>query len=402
MLLRTVSTASAARSELDDVCAFIASAVELQEGQPGVLRVLLSIKALGSASTRAVSRQTHLPLPVVAAVHGELRRAGLLTNDRPSTLTAHGRELLETLPAAQVDVLCAACDGAGVTIPMALTGAASQLQEAMGEIPQLDRALDQSHCTVETKLRRVLTLLRDNVLPSRGVLLLGDDDLMALTLDIVGQSLGFPLAESVGVIDTSEPILSFQRERLATSSVRFEFAEHDLRDPIPEAWRHRYDVAMTDPPYTERGAELFLSRALEGLQIGAGHPIAFSFASKGPAEAVMLSDKLHDLGLVVSSLAPNFNAYLGAGAIGAHSSFYQLTTTGRSRPTIEGHYAEAIYTADKRGAARTYLCLHCRARHEVGPGTKWTTIEALRSSGCPECGQQRLRPLSLVEKGPHK
>ena len=68
------------------VAAEVAKAVGLAEGPAGVRAVLREI-ARGAGSTRAVGRAAGLPLPVVAAIQGELRTHGVLTQDRPSRLT---------------------------------------------------------------------------------------------------------------------------------------------------------------------------------------------------------------------------------------------------------------------------------------------------------------------------
>ena len=49
--------------------------------------------------------------------------------------------------------------------------------------------LDQTHCTVETKLRRVLALYEADALEGRRILLLGDDDLVSLAIRAVVQRL---------------------------------------------------------------------------------------------------------------------------------------------------------------------------------------------------------------------
>jgi hypothetical protein len=54
----------------------------------------------------------------------------------------------------------------------------------------VDLTLDQAYVTVATKLRRVLLLLRYGLLPARSLLLVGDDDLMALTVAAVAAELG--------------------------------------------------------------------------------------------------------------------------------------------------------------------------------------------------------------------
>ena len=78
----------------DAVAADVAAAVGLAEGPAGVRAVAREI-ARGAGSTRAVGRATALPLPVVAAICGELRTRGVLTADRPARLTMAGRSAFD-------------------------------------------------------------------------------------------------------------------------------------------------------------------------------------------------------------------------------------------------------------------------------------------------------------------
>ena len=68
---------------LAELLSEVAGAVGLAEGDAGVRRVLLAIRQLEPASTRSVSRQTGLPVPVVAAVNNELRARGVVTRSGP-------------------------------------------------------------------------------------------------------------------------------------------------------------------------------------------------------------------------------------------------------------------------------------------------------------------------------
>jgi len=70
----------------------VAAAVGLAEGEAGVRDVLAAVARLEPVPTRALSRATGLPVPIVAAVCGELRTRGLLARERPTRLSARGRE----------------------------------------------------------------------------------------------------------------------------------------------------------------------------------------------------------------------------------------------------------------------------------------------------------------------
>lgn len=331
----------------------------------------------------------------MAAVSNEFRSRGLVTRERPSRLTTRGLALLgEDTVDLRAGVSCDCCHGYGL-VPGPLVGLTGQLTELMGQAPAVDLTLDQSHCTAETKLRRVLFLLHLGLLPTRAMLCVGDDDLMAVTVAMAGAALGRPLVQRLAVVDISPEVLGFTRQQLDELGVTAELIEHDVRQPLTGRLAGSFDLAMTDPPYTVEGGRIFLSRAVEGLRPGPGSSVAFSFGPKGPADSLRLQGAIYELGLTVQALHRDFNDYHGAGVIGGRSHMYHLATTGQTRPTVTGSYDGPMYTADARQRDRVYLCLQCRARHLVGPGARWHTIAELKEAGCPECGGHRLRPLQL-------
>lgn len=378
------------------VFAEIAHAVQLQEGEVGVRQVLQAIGQLAPATTQAVSQQTGLPKPIVVAVSNELRSRGLVTKERPSRLTPSGQALLGEAPVnLRAEVGCDCCYGYGL-IPGPLAKLTGKLAKLIERAPPVDLALDQSHSTAETKVRRILFLLHSGLLPTRAMICVGDDDLMAVTVAMASAELGRPLVERLGVLDISPAVLNFSRQRLDELGFAAEFIQHDLRSPSPRDLDSSFDLAVTDPPYTLEGGRLFLSRAVESLRPGPGSSVAFSFGPKGPADTFRLQAAMQELGLTVQALLRDFNSYHGAGVIGGRSHLYHLATTAQTKPSVIGGYDGPMYTADARQRDRVYRCLQCGTRHTVGPGARWRTIGELKEAGCPECGGHRLRPLHLA------
>lgn len=386
-----------------EVLAAVAGAAGLQEGDAGVRAVLRALERLEPASTRAVARQVGLPVPVVAAVLGELRSRGVVGVERPSRLTERGRRMLgdtsggEGGGAALADPGCAECGGSTVVVPAALAPVVARLAEMMDGAPAVDLALDQSFATAETKVRRVLLMLRYGLLPAEDMLLLGDDDLMAPALAAVGAALGRRLARRLAVVDVSAELLDYIADRLDELGTPAELADHDLREPLPERLRGGFDLAMTDPPYTVAGAELFLSRAVRALRPGPGRSVVFSFGPKGPDDTLAVQRATVGLGLTVQAMHRNFNEYLGAGVLGNVSHLQWLSSTAGSAAADERHDGP-LYTADQRAADREYRCAHCGTRIPVGPGRRWSTIGALRDAGCPRCGEHTFQPGQLLTR----
>jgi predicted methyltransferase len=363
------------------VAAEVAAAVGLAEGPAGVRAVLREI-ARGAGSTRAVGRAAALPLPVVAAVQGELRTRGVLTAERPSRLTDAGRAAFD--PGAAVSGRCTTCAGRGVVASADLTAA---LLGPAADIPPVRLELDQTHCTPETKSRRVLTMHDAGALAGRQVLILGDDDLVSLALLEFARLHGTGPA-SLTVLELDPALVGFLGARLDGAPFPVEVVAHDLTDPLPPGLLGRFDTVQTDPPYTVAGASLFLSRAASALRPGVGGEVFLSLGVRRPAETVALQGTLTRLGLAVRAMAPGFNDYVGAGVLGGTSALWHLVSAG---PAEESAVDTSVYTGDS-GHRRRYVCANCNTAQTVGEGRRWRNVGELKHAGCPRCGGTTFRP----------
>ena len=324
----------------------VAAAVGLAEGERGVDAVISTLARLEPVSIRRVSRATELPVPIVASVCGELRKRSVVAEERPARLTEAGRALFAqgelSLPAG---VSCRRCNGRAVVI-------ANELHEVVRDVARSARAapaprleLDQCHCTVETKVHRVLTLHAADALVGKRVLLLGDDDLTSLAIASVVRRFGSATSiAQLAVVDVDARIVELVRAGLDGSAFPWACVEHDLRAPLPSALAGGFDTVVTDPPYTVPAARLFLSRAAEALA-GSGD-VFLSFGSKRPGAARDLQRAIADHGFVIRALTRDFNEYVGAGVIGGTSHLYHLTATAETRALVADVFDGPLYTAE--------------------------------------------------------
>jgi N4-bis(aminopropyl)spermidine synthase len=381
--------------DLDSVTADVASAVGLAEGRSGVTDILRAIARSEPVAVREVSRMAEIPVPIVAAVCGELRKRGVVSTGRPVQLTPASRELL----AEQRNPVrpCPCCGGRGLDVPDELAGLAEELEPAAAGAPAVKPELDQSHCTVATKLHRVLRMHLAGALAGQRILLLGDDDLISVAIAKAAARLGLAAGiRRLAVLDSDAEVLDWAGRQISGTGVRAELVRHDLREPLPGELAGGFDVACTDPPYTVPGAELFLSRAVAGLAPGPGQHVFFSFGARRPEETLRTQEAIAAMGLTVRYLAAGFNEYLGAGILAGTSNLYHLRSTAEAAPLIAGAYAGPLYTADMRTAsARPYRCAGCGCVYQVGPGGQWQLIADLRQAGCPGCGGTVFRPMPL-------
>ncbi len=385
--------------DVDAVAAEVAAAVGLAEGPAGVADVLRVIARHEPVAAREISRRAELPVPIIAAVCNELRKRGVVDRSRPVRLTPAGRASLtgQAAPGTGISGRCPCCGGLGMVVPDAAAALTGPLERAALAAPGAKLDLDQTHCTADTKLRRVLAMHEAGALAGQRILLLGDDDLVSVALAVFAGHAG-PAGRprAVTVLDCDPDLVGYLRGELGARALAAEVIEHDLRDPLPAALTGAFDVACTDPPYTVAGAELFLSRAVAALAPGAGGHVFFSFGPRRPAETVATQRLMADMGLAVRSLTPGFNSYTGAGILAGTSHLYHLRTTQDSRPAVTGRFDGPLYSAQTRAAVtRPYRCAACGAVHEVGPGARWTRIAELKAAGCPACGGTVLRPQPL-------
>ncbi len=373
--------------DIDEIVAEVAAAVGLAEGEAGVRDVLRVIARSEPVPTSQISRAAELPVPIITAVCNELRKRGVVDKSRPVRLTEGARTLVS---APYADVTCAECGGLGCCVPAELAGLAEVLERVADGAPQARPDLDQTHCTVATKLLRVLRMHDAGALDHKDIILLGDDDLVAVAITRFAELTGLRLG-SVTVVDTDPAVLGWIGSQAPPGSVRL--VEHDLREPLPDDLTGAFDVACTDPPYTVMGAELFLSRAVAALRDRPGGQVFFSFGARRPAEMLQTQRLIAELGLVLRSLTPNFNSYMGAGILAGSSHLYHLRTTDQAAPLVEGAYQGPLYTADGRGERlRPYRCASCGSVYQVGK-PPWSTIAELKAATCASCGGSTFRPM---------
>jgi N4-bis(aminopropyl)spermidine synthase len=389
-------------NDIDRVAAEVAAAVGLAEGGAGVHDILATVAGREPVAVREISRSVEIPVPVVAAVCNELRWRGLVDARRPVRLTPSGRAAATAgrgngpAAAGDADALaawCGTCHGRGAVLPDHVHDAAERLAALAADAPPARLELDQTHCTADTKLRRVVFLAQRGLL-SRRIVLLGDDDLTSLAIVQVARVLSLPVPE-LAVVDVDTRVLDYIGRHAAAMHAPVRLVRHDLTSPLPDDLRGTFEVAVTDPPYTVAGAALFLSRAVSALRPVAGGHLVLAFGARRPDETVHLQGLFTEMALAVRSLTPHFNEYAGAGVLGGSSHLYHLRTTASSRPAVVGTHHGPLYTSDHAGPRdRPYLCLGCRTRLPVGPGQRYPHVAGLKKAGCPRCGGRRFRPLS--------
>src|SRR5580693_3810202 len=323
--------------DVDSVITEVASAVGLAEGASGVRDVIRAIARAEPVATRDISRMAELPVPIVTAVCNELRKCEVVDRGRPVRLTQAGRDAFAGGQRG-LDARCPVCHGRGVASAKITEALQDDLERAAAAAPAAKPELDQTHCTVATKISRVLAMHEAGALDGSRIILLGDDDLISVA------------------------IARFAALTRAPDEIR------------------RLTVVDSDPDVLSC--------------------VAAQTAGTGvAAETVRTQEMIAGMGLTVRAMMPNFNEYVGAGILAGTSHLYHLRATAALTPLIAGDYPGPLYTADLRAATtRPYRCAGCGAVHAVGPGAQWSRIASLQAAGCPACGGSVFRPMALQQR----
>lgn len=384
-------------ARLDAAIEKVYANVHLEEGIGCIKHFLEEVFFREGISVKELANALSLPVPVVSAVKGELKKNGLVLAQNGIRLTDAGRTYVE-------ENLGYGSINREAFLHILETPLEALLPEFGEELemltriyegrPEVDVTLDQSKCTAETGIQRGIFLLQSKSLVGRQFLFLGDDDLTSVAAALVLRHVTKPGCRPdrahITVFDVDERILGYIEGLAKELGADIRCVQHDLRLPLPEEKRACYDGAATDPPYTLDGLRLFLSRGISALKRESDLPFYLSFAHKGPLVQLDMQRLFVDSGMVVSEIHPKFNRYDGAQMIGGVSDLTVLRTTQKTVPMLTEEYRDKIYTGEFRTSVRTYQCRACREKIRVGMKEEIKTVEALKAAGCPRCGAKKF------------
>jgi len=314
--------------ETEEILTIIAEKAQLAEGIEGVRSILLTMYRFPSLKNKKVSQKTGIAIPPLAAVRGELVKAGII--EKKNYLGENGRTWIrENLKLKfEYDPLPNNYDLSLSDIPNEFASI-SKIEKILENRPEPVFALDQSHAISSTVVNRALYLLKKGDIEGRKILFLGDDDATSLAVGFLN------LAEEITVIDIDPNVIKFLSEEANTLSLKnYNVLAHDLREPSPASVLNCYDVVVMDPPYTNEGLRLFLKRAKQMLRTsinieGKEHKVIgkkclLCFGNKPPKEMQKIQLSILDHGFVIKEMIPYFNLYKGASILGQFSHLYYL------------------------------------------------------------------------------
>jgi predicted methyltransferase len=355
----------------------VAKKADIAEGKRAVEDIIRVIYRHQPISTKKIGQKTRLPLPIIAKVRTILEREKILKRtERGAELTDLGKEFAENILKLKYkkSLTCKTCNGRGIVLDEFFEDILNKVRVWAKKRPLVDTTIDQSFATPETSTYRAALMYERGDLEGKRILFVGDDDLTSLPTALTN------MAEEIAVVDIDERILKLIEKFSQKEGVKIKTIKHDLRNPLPEDLKERFDVVSTDPPYTVNGLKLFLSRGIEAL--GKEGIAYLSYSHKPIDEWLSIQKAITDMGFVISELIPNFNYYEGSEII-ANTTFI-ARLIGKNLKINIGD-TEKIYTGLVKPVIRYYKCLKCGKVHKVGEEVK--KVEDLVC----ECGGKKFK-----------
>lgn len=375
---------------MKDYIEYVYGNVKINEGPQAIENLLLEIYFNEGISSKELARKTLLPVPLAVAIKKEFIKAGLVVQDRGVKLLDKGISYIENELGYK---------GLNKALYKRLMDdewdydndfneEKEKLNKLFDERPLVDVTVDQSKCTVETSIKRAILCLKYHSLIGKKILCVGDDDLVSISLGFLLKKLFTDIGmcnTKIYIFDIDERFLKYIDYISQIENLPIECIKTDLREPIDENYRNKFDCFFTDPPYTLQGMSLFLSRGISALKESMGLPIFLSFAHKSPDFTMEMQKEFIKMGLVISEVVPRFNKYEGAEIIGNSGQMLVLKTASSTNPKIMDYFNDDIYTGEIKKSIRIYKCKRCGLEIKVGFKEEYRTIEDLKNKKCPNC-----------------
>ncbi len=235
----------------------------------------------------------------------ELERDGLIKLESGVVrLTSKGREYINEIKAANIDVRCKCCDGTGYIIAKDFEEILRKYKEIAKDRPSALEKYDQGFISPEGVIKRVEFIYERGDLLNSKIFVVGDDDLISVAASLT------EMPEKICVIDADERLIDFINSVAKKYGLQIEAEICDVQDELPKKFQKEFDVFVTDPVETIPGLKLFLSRGVSALR-GKGCAGYFGITTLEASRTKWfeIEKMILDMGFVITDLRRKFNVY---------------------------------------------------------------------------------------------
>ena len=164
---------------------------------------------------------------------------------------------------------------------------------------------DQGFIKPEDTVKRTAFIYERGDLEDTEIFILGDDDLISLSMAITG------LPKKIVVVEIDERINRFIKEKAEQIGYNQLFVyNYNVIDSLPEDLKGKFDVFVTDPVETQKGLKLFVSRCISALKgPGSAGYMGFTHREASLRKWFDFQKFLIDSGFVITDILRDFTTY---------------------------------------------------------------------------------------------
>ncbi len=247
-------------------------------------------------------------VPVVAYTLRVFEKYGYVRfEDEEVHLTPLGERFIqnELNPFPVQNYACDSCQGRGIDGMLLQNDKLEVFWKIHHERPTAIQEYDQGYITPESTLARYAIAAHYGDVDGKRILVLGDDDLVSLSLLLFGHP------EEVVVVEIDKRLVEF----IETWAKRLEqpvtILQHNLCEPLPEEYRRRFHTFFTDPPESFPAFRAFVGRGISALK-GPGCAGYFGFTRREASYKKWhaIEGYLVENNAVITEIRHNFHEYV--------------------------------------------------------------------------------------------
>ena len=188
------------------------------------------------------------------------------------------------------------------------------------------REYDQFFANIKTTVNKAEIINKKRLITGKSIALIGDDDLMSIAICLLSKPL------KITVFEIDKDIINLINKVSEDLNLNIETVFYDVKSNILPQYINKYDVVITDPPYTQGGFELFLDRCVSLVKRVSTFDFPYIFiyygnSFKSPEKFLRIQDSINKYSLVINDVLYKFARYEGAESIGNASNLYVLRVT---------------------------------------------------------------------------
>ena len=295
----------------------------------------------------------------------QLEREGIIEIDgRTVRLKPKYRDTYSNLSSIE-DVKCSCCEKTGIEIKGYFKELLDRWNQVTNGRPEAIEVFDQGFISPEGVIRRVAYIYDRGDLLDAEIFIMGDDDLLSIALALTG------LPKRVQVVEIDERLVNFINKVAEKENLSLRAEVFDAQQALPDKFKGKFDIFITDPVETLPGFTLFISRATSSLKgIGCAGYLGLTTIEASKEKWFEIEKRFLEMGFVITDIRRRFSVYpLGDISFSRYqekcqvykeigvkadrdwytSSFIRLEAVKQPKPLVEGTHVidEKVYKDDE-------------------------------------------------------